>query len=184
MGWFSRKPTPQQQSVALVTVASNLYLHTVPEAADAPASLQFGLSDSKYRYMAFCVSAAAAAVLAYDEKKKIELEELTNWCVQFLVWVATCGDPKFADFQMSPSEASRLAPSYFIGFMKDWSAWPELEKQGRHTEIIQLLCSMIRRTESGTPASEADVKRLGPLALQINCQLPTMQSAFTELTKR
>lgn len=39
MGWFSRKPTPQKQVEAAVTVATNLYLTTIPGAEAAPVPL-------------------------------------------------------------------------------------------------------------------------------------------------
>ena len=59
MGWFSSKPTQEKYVEAAVTVASNLYLHTIPEADDAPAELKFSLSDSRYRYLLFCLSATS-----------------------------------------------------------------------------------------------------------------------------
>jgi hypothetical protein len=43
---------------------------------------------------------------------------------------------------------------------------------------------MIYTTESNVPAEKTDVQRLGDLALQIDCRLPTMRGAFIELTNQ
>jgi len=84
MSWFSRKPTQQKQVEAAITVASNLYLHTIPGAADAPVALQFGLPDSRYRYLIFCLSAVVTAVLAYDEGREINQPEVfIKGCLDF-----------------------------------------------------------------------------------------------------
>ena len=42
-----RKPTQQKYVEAAITVASNLYLHTIPGANDAPARLQSGSDQIK-----------------------------------------------------------------------------------------------------------------------------------------
>src|SRR6185295_20408534 len=89
MGWFSRKPTQEKYVEAAVTVASNLYLHTIPGAEDAPADLQFSLPDSRHRYLLFCLSAVVTAALAYDEKKQIQPEMLFKGCLLFATWIAT-----------------------------------------------------------------------------------------------
>ena len=79
MAWFSRKPTQEKQVEAAIKVASNLYLHTIPGAEDAPAPLQFSLPDSKYRYLLFCLS-AVMRVCAPKMKKEdfISPESLRN----------------------------------------------------------------------------------------------------------
>ena len=60
-----------------------------------------------------------------------------------------------------------------------------LEKAGgKNAEIIDLICSLIHSAESNEPITKGDEERLGPLALQIDCWLPTMRGAFTELVKR
>src|SRR5438105_4066598 len=61
MAWFSRKPRTEKQVAAAVKVASNLYLHTVPGGEGAVVNLEFGMPDSRYRYLMFCLSATAAA---------------------------------------------------------------------------------------------------------------------------
>jgi len=181
VSWFSRKPTQQKYVDAAIKVATNLYLHTIPEAEDAPAPLQFNLPDSRFRYMIFCLSAVVAAALAYDEKKHIQPETLIKGCLHFSTWIATERAQEYFDDSASSQHSIGSASAYFEGLLKQWSRWPELEKEGRNAEIIGLICSMIHTTESNNPLTESDRERLSPLALQIDCWLPTMRGAFTEL---
>jgi len=66
-------------------------------------------------------------------------------------------------------------------FLERWLQCPTLEKEGRNGEIIDLISSMIRTTESDKGIDPEDPNRLGDLALQIDCRLPTMQGAVMEL---
>jgi hypothetical protein len=185
MRWSTRTPSQQKQIEAAIKVATNLYLNTVPEAADAPAPLQFGLPDSRFRYMLFCVSAAVTAILAYDEKKQIQPEPLIKECLRFATWTATENAQEYlGDSAGSQDSIDDNATAYLQEFLKHWSRWPELEKQGRNAEIVELIASIIHTTESNSPLVDSDKKRLGPLALQIDCRLPTMRGAFTELLSR
>ena len=181
MGWFSRKPTPQKQVEAAIKVATNLFLHTIPGAEDAPVPLQFSLPDSRYRYLIFCLSATVTAVLAYDEKKDIQPDVLFKGCLHFATWTATENAQEYFSDPSCPQDAVNNATAYFLEFLKHWSTWPALEKEGNNAEIIDLICSMIHTTESNVPAGKTDMKRLGKLALQIDCQMPTMRGAFIEL---
>src|SRR6266404_501541 len=183
MRWFSRKPTQQKYVEAAITVASNLYLHTVPGAVDAPAPLQFSLPDSRYRYMIFCLSAVVTAALAYDEKKEIQPDALIKGCLHFATWTATENAQEYFDNPAS-QDSINSATAYLQEFLKHWSRWPELEKEGRTVESIELISSMIHTTESTVPAEKTDVQRLGKLALQIDSRLPTMRGAFIELANR
>jgi len=184
MGWFSRKPTKQKQVEAVIKVATNLYLHTIPGAEDAPVLLQFDLPDSRYRYLIFCLSATVTAVLAYDEKKDLQPEVLFKGCLHFATWTASENAQEFFSDPSCAQDAVNNTTTYFIECIKHWSAWPELEKEGKSAEIIDLICSMIHTTESNVPAEKMDVQRLGKLALQIDCQMPTMRGAFIELISR
>jgi hypothetical protein len=184
MSWFSRKPTQQKQIEAAITVASNLYLHTIPSAEDAPVSLQFSLPDSRYRYLIFCLSAVITAVLAYDEEKEIQPESLIKGCLHFAMWTATENAQEYFGGPASPQDSINSATAYLQEFLKHWSRWPELEKERRSAEIIELICSMIHTTESNEPVQQTDKQRLGELALHIDCQLPMMRGAFIELANR
>jgi hypothetical protein len=185
MSWFSRKPTQQKYIEAAIKVASNLYLHTIPGAADAPAHLQFNLPDSRFRYMIFCLSAVVTAALVYDEKKHIQPEALIKGCLHF---ATSAANEKTLQEYFDDSESSQVsidsATAYFQDFLKEWSRWPELEKEGRNSEIIELISSMIHTTESSLPAEKSDMQRLSELALWIGCRLPTMRGAFIELANR
>ena len=184
MSWFSRKPTQQKQVEAAITVMSNLYMHTIPEAKDAPAPLQFSLPDSRYRYLIFCLSTVVTAVLAYDEEKKIQPEAIIKGCLDFATWTATENAQEYFGGSVNPQDVANNGKMYLQEFAKHWSRWPELEKEGRNDEIIDLICSMIHTTESNMPAGKTDMQRLGKLALQIDCQLPTMRGAFIELANK
>ena len=183
MGWFSRKPTPQKQVEAAVTVATNLYLTTIPGAEAAPVPLQFSLPDSRYRYLIFCLSTIVSAILAYDEKKDFQPDVFFNGCLHFATWAATEHAQEYFSGPSNPQDAANKANIYFMEFLKQWSQWPELEKDGKNAEITDLICSMIHKTESNMPAGKMDMQRLGKLALQIDCQMPTMRSAFIELIR-
>ena len=187
MSWFKRKPTQQKYVEAAVTVATNLYLHTIPgaEACILPCSpLQFSLPDSRYRYMIFCLSAALTAALAYDEKKQIQPERLIQGCLHFAAWTATEHAKEYFDDPASSQASIDSAPAYLQELFKHWSEWPALEKEGKSNEANDLISFMIHTTESNVPAEEADMQRLGNLALEINWRLPTMRGALTELANR
>ena len=181
MGWFNRKPTQQKYVEAAITVASNLYLHTIPGAKDAPATLKFSLPDSRYRYLIFCLSAMTTAC-AQEMKNP---ETVVNECAHFFVtWAITENVQEFFGGSVNPQDVANNGAAYLQEFLNKWSTYVELEKEGRNTEIIELICSMIHTTESNTPAEKIDMQRLGKLALQIDCQIPTMRRAFIELANR
>jgi hypothetical protein len=184
VGWLSRNSTQQKQLEAAITVASNLYLHTIPEAGDATVPLQFSLPDSRYRYLIFCLSATITAVLAYDEEKDIQPEVLVKGCLHFATSTATDKVQEYFGGPMSSQDAVNSANAYLQEFLRLWSAWPDLEKEERNEEVWELIGSMIHMTESNEPAEEADTQRLGQLALEIDCRLPTMRRAFIELASR
>jgi hypothetical protein len=184
VSWFSRRPTQQKYVEAAITVATNLYLQTIPGAEDAPTSLQFSLPDSRYRYMIFCLSAVVTAALAYDEKKQIQPKVLIKGCLHFATWTATESAQEYFDDSESSQDSIDSATAYLQEFLKHWSRWPELEKEGRNAEIIELISSMIHTTESSRPAEKTDIQRLGDLALQIDSRLPTMRGALIELANR
>jgi hypothetical protein len=182
MGSFTYTPPQQKHVEAAIKVATNLYLHTIPGAEDAPAPLQFDLADSRFRYMIFCLSTVITVALAYDEKKQIQAQELINGCLHLVTGsAAEHFAQEYFDDPASSQDSIDGAATCLLEFLKHWSRWPDLEKEGRSAEIIELISSMIHTTESSSLVTESDKGRLGPLALQIDCWLPTMRGAFTEL---
>lgn len=181
MNWFRRKPTPQKYLEAAITVASNLYLHTIPGADQAPAPLQFALPDSRYRYMLFCLSTVLTAALAYDERKEIQPEALINGCLEFMTWLATERPTDYFDEPSTAQDSISRTCVHLQGFLKHWSQWPELEKAGESAKIHELISVMVRTTESDLPAQPEDMRRLGGLALEIDCRMPTMRGALIHL---
>ncbi|PYI94729.1 MAG: hypothetical protein DME97_00145 [Verrucomicrobia bacterium] len=184
MNWFRSKPTQQKYVEAAITVASNLYLHTIPAADDPRARLEFSLPDSRYRYLLFCLSTVLSAALAYDEKKDIQPETITNESLDFLRLFATEHANEYFDDPNDAHNFIRRTNEYFGEFLRQWSLWPELEKAGKNKQVNDLICIMLRTTESDLPAEASDMRRLSELALEIDCRLPTMRGALIELAKR
>jgi hypothetical protein len=181
MNWFRRKPTLEKHVEATITVASNLYLHTIAGADDAPVQLQFSLPDSRFRYLIFCLSAVTTACAPEMQNPAA----VVNDCLRFLVSLAATEQVQdFFDGPVIPQDAATNGAAYFQEFLNNWSIYVELEKQSRNTEIVDLICSMIHTTESNAPTERTDVKRLGELALHIDCRLPTMRGAYVELLNR
>jgi hypothetical protein len=104
--------------------------------------------------------------------------------LHFATWTATENAQEYFGGPVNPQDVASNGDVYLQEFAKHWSQWPELEKEGRNDEIIDLICSMIHTTESNMPAGKTDMQRLGKLALQIDCQLPTMRGAFIELANQ
>jgi len=184
MNWFRRKPTQQKYVEAAITVASNLYLHSIPGADDAPSRLQFTLPDSRYRYMIFCLSTVVTAALAYDESKDIQPQALISGSLQFLTLYAGPHPGEFFDDPSTAQNCIRRTNEYFQEFLKHWSQWPQLEEAGKSAEINDLISLMLRTTEADLAAETTDMERLGGLALDINCRMPTMRGALVELANR
>jgi hypothetical protein len=180
----SLTPAQQKQVDAAITVGSNLYLHTIPGAEDAPAPLEFSLPDSRYRYLLFCLSTAVTAALAYDEGKGIEPDMLCRGCLDFATWTAANSPQEYFGVAAGPPTARQDGMTHFTEFLRHWSTWPALEKDGQMKATRELIGSMIHTTESTAPASTADKTRLAKLALEIDCRLPTMRGAFVELISR
>jgi hypothetical protein len=134
--------------------------------------------------MIFCLSAVLAAALAYDEKKQIQPEALIKGCLHAANLIATKDAQEYLGASASSQDSVENASAYLKEFLKHWSRWPELQKEGRNDEIIELISSMIHTTESNLPAEKIDLQRLGRLALWIDCRLPTMRGAFIELANR
>ncbi len=184
MSWFSRKPTQMKYVKAAATVATNLYLHTIPGAEDAPAPLQFDLPDSRYRYLLFCFSAVVSAALVYDEKKHIQPEPMLDGCLQAARFIAGESPLDFFGPSANRQDSLNNTSAYFQEFLRNWSRWPALEKEGKHEERWNLISLMIRTTESDHAAAQSDMERLSRLALHVDCVLPTMWAAFQELANR
>jgi hypothetical protein len=183
-GRFYTQPTQQKYVDAAIKVASNLYLHTIPGAQDAPAPLQFSLPDSRYRYMVFCLSTAITTALAYDEKKEVQPDALIKGCLHFATSTATDMAQEYFGDATAPQDYASDTTAHLQEFLKHWSAWPQLEKENKDAEIIDLISSMIHTTESNEPMEKTDEQRLGRLALWIDCRLPTMRAAFVELAMK
>lgn len=184
MNLFRRKPTQQKYIEAAVTVASNLYSHTMDGEIGGPLPLEFELPDSRFRYLVFCLSTVMTTALAYDEKKDIQPEALFYGCLHFLTFVTTELRDEYFDDPITAQDANGRATEYLQRFLKDWSKWPELEAAGQNARVWEIISRMIRTTESNLPAKKSDLLRLDKLALEIDCRMPTMRGALIELADR
>ena len=184
MNWFRRRPTQQKYIEAAITVASNLYLHTIQPAEEDPPLLRFERPNLRYRNMIFCVSVMLSAALAYDENKDIQPEVLLSGCERFLRWLASEQPNDYFDDPRSAQNFIDDGIAYLHQLLGHWSRWPELEKAGKNSEINELISFMIRTTESALPAGPEDMRRLSSVALEIECRMPAMYSALVELTRQ
>jgi hypothetical protein len=170
MGWFSRRKTSQQQKhrEAAIKVASNLFLVTSPGGEHAVVPLQFTLPDSPYRYLIFCMSATAAACAPEMDLDAVSgaLEKLALVAVERPQDFAVTGLPRLKFF------------------LNTWTRCLELEKTGENQGIIEMICLMLRSTESDVPGNKDDVGRLRELALWIYGHFPAMRDRYVELLKQ
>jgi hypothetical protein len=184
VGWLKRKPTQQKYIEAAIAVASYLYLQTIPGAKDAPALLRFGLEDSRYRYMIFCLSAVIVSALGYDERKQIQPEGFTKGCLDFAQGLAMRKPQEYFDDPANVQNSIDHATPRLMEFFKYWSPLVVLEREEKYVEIIDLVLSIIHTTESNQPISQTDKQRLWPLATKIAGQLPTIRATLVELASR
>jgi hypothetical protein len=181
MGWISHKPTQQKQVEAALQVASNLYEHTKPGAANAPAPLHFSLPDSRYKYLMFCLSTME---LACAPKMK-NPDAVVNECLHFLVtWTTTECVQEFFGGPVDAQDAANRGAAYVQEFLHNWSTYLDIVKGGNSPCATDFVCSMIRTAESNEPASQGDAHRLGQLALWVENSIPAMRDAFMELASR
>ena len=174
--------TQQKRVKAVITVATNLYLHTIPGAEDARVTLEFSLPDSRFRYLMFCLSAALRA--SAPAMNSNEFTEVLAESLRFLaLGAATEFVQDYFDGRVDPADIENKGLLYLQEFLNDWKRYVELEKE-EATEEISLLAKIIHSTESSEPAGKADMQRLGSLAFQISLQLPEMHDAFVQLANR
>jgi len=184
MNWFKKKPSPDKYNAAVIKVATNLYQMTAPGAKEVAVELQFSLPDSRYRYMLFCLSTAFTAALIFDEKKSIRPPALMKGCLDFATWLATERPQDCFMDSVTPKDPSGVANRYFMEFLKSWSRYAGLEHNGHHAEIGDLIATMVHSTETNSPVNSEELKRLGPLALEITCRLPAMNGALLEMVNQ
>jgi len=117
------------------------------------------------------------------ELRKRNFTSVFNECLSFMVAYATSeGAQEFFGGPATPhGVAVASGGAYVLEFLQQWARCVQLEKEGKNSQIVDVICCMIRNTESNTPAAPGDLERLADLALQVDCQLPTMRGAFVEL---
>lgn len=182
MRWFTKRTTQQQYIDSVIKVASNLYLNTLSGKGGINTSFQFDLPDSRFRYLIFSLSTVITAVLAYDEKINVQAAELIKGGVQFAKWAGTKYPHDYFTEEKDIQDFIANTENIFDKYLHLWSNWPLLERERKNNEVIDLVCNMIRSTESEQLISKGDINRLGQLSLEIVCRLPTMRFAVEKLT--
>lgn len=185
MAWFKRKPPQARYAKAVVQVAFNLYLYTLPGSKDAPAQLVFKLPDSRFRYLLFCISTVVMAVWFYDEDNEVEWRPLLGGCLKAITWLVTERREEFFEPGFAPEDVNGPnVQAYLRDILNHWEAWPDLRKAGDSVGIWELISRLIHTAESLEEADKADLDRLSPLALEIDCRMATMRGAALELAHR
>jgi hypothetical protein len=174
----------QKQVEAAVTIASNLYLHTIPGADDpwgiGPAALQFTLPDSRFRYLVFCLSALMTACA--PEGGQDNLESVFDEALSLLLtWAIKEKPQEFFGGPKNPRDARRSGTTELQWLLSLWSKYAIFERTDESMEGLALICYMIHAAESNVPLGEADAQRLAKLGLKIASLLPTMRGAFFDL---
>jgi len=179
MSWFSRKSPQQKQVDAAIKIATNQYLRTIPGGAD-DIPMQFGLPDSRYRYLLFCLSATITACA--PEMK--DPDAVANDCLRALTLIAATEHVKdFFDGPVSLQDVANNGAAYLEAFLSDWSRYVDLDREGGASEAGALICSMIHSTESTEPVGTADEERLKILVFHTSMRLSLMQTSFVTLAK-
>lgn len=176
-GFASPKPI-EKQVEAVITVASNLYLHTIKRADVPHGSLQLTLPDSRYRYLIFSLSTIATVCAS----EMTERDSVVSDSLNFLATWAVEHDQEFFGGPVTFDMALTSGIRYLREFSDQWESYFKLEKEG--TESIDSISSMIHSTETNVLFGDDDKVRLGELALEVVCRTPAMRDAFVELANR
>lgn len=189
MNWFNRKPPHQQQVDAAITVASNLYEHTLPGQSFSPfptgnlepSPLLFDLPDSRCRYLVFCFATMAVTC----SKEMTDPNAIINECFQSVVKYTTSTPERIQQF-FGNDDNMRIVDSkefYLQKYMNDWSKYLDLVGAGNSDAASGIVSTMIRAAESDEPMRHIDEHRLRQLVLYIEHLLPVMTSSFIKLVQ-
>jgi hypothetical protein len=161
----------------IVRMTGNLYEQTKPSSAEAPTELRFELPDSTFRYLIFCLSAVEAACTGLIANPEVVIYECLGFLSGFSI---TKTGAELLGRSFSREYAQQTAPDYLESFRTQWVSYIEFDIDENYADGMDVICSMIRATESNEPVTEEDNQRLGPLALEIADWLPTIRSMFAE----
>jgi hypothetical protein len=178
LGWFGGKSRHEKEVEAATRVLANLFEKTTDGGADAPLVLRFALPDSRFRYFVFCLSAVQMACARHMKNPDAVLNELLHTLL-----VGTI-DTDAKLFFGGPVEAQRVANQageHLQDYLGRWSAYIDIAGGGNSAAATAIVCGMVRSTESLEPPTEADARRLWPLATWIEKRLEAMGGAFVDM---
>ncbi|HEY8784200.1 MAG TPA: hypothetical protein VIM16_21405 [Mucilaginibacter sp.] len=168
-----------KQIESAIKVFSNLYYHTISNSKDI---LLFKYSDSRFRYMIFCMSTFIKSCEGLLDTSDLLLKE----CLHFISATVTSKD-SVQDFFNGPvniEEVENRGLSYLNDFLENWTDYFNACKISDKNKATQIICSMIHSTESDEYMNESCIERLRPLAFEIEDFMPTMRDVFVELTEK
>jgi len=178
----------QSQVAAVMRIVANLCEATSRPPVSgskkirAPLVLNFQLPDSRFRHLMFCLS-TVHAVCAHRMK---DPNTVLNECTQNLIGSSATykGPDGFFDGSIDLTKATSEGTAHLSNFLTGWSSWIEVTRSEPENEEAgtSVVCSMLRRTESLAPSTEAELLRLWPLARWIEDFIPTIGEAFVELS--
>ena len=180
LGLFGGKSTHKKQVDAAVRVLDNLFEKTTGGGSDAPLVLKFEVPDSRFRYIVFCLSAVQMACARRMKNPDAVLNDLLHRVVA----VAIKLDPQqFFGGPVDPQQAANRAGEYIQDYLDRWSAYVDIVSGGNVAASTGIVTGMLRHTESASPPTQEDVRRLLPLARWIEERLEVMADDFADMAK-
>lgn len=180
MGWFGGKSRHKTEVDAAFKVLGNLFEKTTDGGADAPLVLKFELRDSRFRYFVFCLSTAQMACAGRMQNPDAVLNDLLHTVVAG----AVSTDPQhFFSGPVDPQQAANKAGEYLQDYLHRWSTYVDIVKGGNAAAATGIVAGMLRHTESESPPTQEDARRLWPLATWIEARLKAMGGAFISMAQ-
>ncbi len=179
MGWFGRKSTHKKQVDAAFKVVGNLYDASTTGRAGAPLVLRFALPDSRFRYMMFCLSTVQAACARLMRNPDTVLNELG---IRLVYGIVATDSQQFFGQTVDVQHAANVS-ACLQDYLHRWSAYVDMVRGGSRLEATNLICEILRSTESADPTGWQDIGRLLPLARWIEGQFDAMATAFSNMAR-
>lgn len=175
MGLFG-KSKHEKQVEGLIRVMTNLYDRTTSNTGYAPAVLAFRRPDARYRYMLFCLSTAHAACARAMRNPDAVVNDVGHRVVAFAL-----DDPStYFGGPTQPQQAATEGGNLLQEYLSRWSSYIDIAGGGNPSAATGLIGGMLHDAESAGAPTDADVKRLWPLAIWIELNLENMRHGFPQ----
>lgn len=150
----------------------------------APMVPAFALADSGFRYAVLCLT----MVHVVSARKMRNPNDTLTQCLKQLAETSAKqnGMDGFAFFNppVTIGQAYKTGNDIARQFMEGWSEWIDATRRdsGNARAGTSMVCAMLKKTESESPLTESDQRRLWPLACWFEGWIPTIDSSFDQLT--